>query len=164
MQRSKISIVVAVGRDRAIGKDNALLFRIGDDLRRFKTLTKGHSVIMGRKTFDSIGRLLPERTNIVITRNPDLKADGVIVAHSLEEAIKKAAELDSEIFVIGGGEIYKQALPLCEKLLLTIVESDAVGDVFFPDWRKNFTKETRREERFDEKTGLKYAWVDLERI
>ncbi len=161
----KISIVVAVtSKDAAIGNGGKLLFHISDDLKRFKALTKGHPVIMGRKTFESIGRPLPDRTNFVITRNPDFKADGVIIAHSLEDAIKKAAELDSEVFIIGGGEIYAQALPFADKLYLTIVDSDAQGDVFFPDWRKNFTKETRREERFDEKTGLKYAWVDLERI
>lgn len=163
MQRPKISIVVAVGRNRAIGKENKLLFRLSDDLKRFKAITKGHPVIMGRKTFEAIGKPLPERTNIVITRNLNFKADGIMTVGSLEDALKKAGEIDSEVFVIGGGEIYAQALPLCEKLLLTIVDSDAKGDVFFPDWRKDFTRETFREERFDEKTGLKYVWSDLER-
>ena len=172
--KQKISIVVAVAKGaNAIGNGGKLLFRISDDLKRFKKLTKGHPVIMGRKTFESIGRPLPERTNIVITRNPDYRAANIITVHSLEEAIQKAGELDSEVFVIGGGDIFKQALPLVDKLYLTIVESDAQGDVFFPngasptgtspDWRKDFTKETFREERFDEKTGLKYTWIDLER-
>lgn len=174
--KSNISIVVAVTRkDAAIGNGGKLLFHISDDLKRFKALTKGHPVIMGRKTFESIGRPLPERTNIVITRNPNFRAKGITVAGSLDEALKKATTPlppllnqggvggGDEIFIIGGGEIYAQALPLCEKLLLTIVESDAEGDVFFPDWRKDFTKETFREERFDEKTGLKYVWSDLER-
>ena len=210
MQKPQISIVVAVTKkNAAIGNGGKLLFHISDDLKRFKTLTKGHPIIMGRKTFESIGKPLPERTNIVITRNPDYKADGIIVASSLEEAIEKALafppllskeglggggknsprladstpplargttttppsapllrkgwEAEKEIFIIGGGEIYKQALPLADKLYLTIVESGAKGDVFFPNWRKDFTKETFREERFDEKTGLKYTWVDLER-
>lgn len=134
---------------------------------------------MGRKTFESIGRALPNRTNVVITRNPDFKPDGVIVAKSLEEAIKTAEHTtpsrlevgtpllnqggDKEIFIIGGGEIYRQAIPLADKLYLTLVESDAEGDVFFPYWSKDFTRETFREERTDTISGLKYAWVDLER-
>jgi len=164
MTKAKISIVVAVTRqNHAIGNGGKLLVHISDDLKRFKAITKGHPIIMGRKTFESIGRPLPERTNIIITRNPNFKAEGCIVVSSLEEAIKKAGELDSEIFIGGGGEIYKEALPFVDKLYLTIVESDAKGDVFFPDWRKDFTKETFREERTDEKTGLHYVWVDLER-
>ena len=181
MQKPRISIVVAVTRkDAAIGNGGNLLFRISDDLKRFKALTKGHPVIMGRKTFESIGRPLPERTNIVITRNPDFKAEGVIVVSSLEEATQRASslppllskewlgvaketttpsiplhrtggEVQNEVFIIGGGEIYKQGLPYTDKLYLTLVESDAQGDVFFPDWRKDFTKEVFREERFDEK-------------
>ena len=165
-----ISIIAAVGRNnRAIGKAGALLWRISDDLKRFKVLTTGHTVIMGRKTFDSIGKALPNRTNIVITRNSDFKAERVTVAKSLEEAIRLAQTLaqanhkNSEIFVIGGGEIYRQALQLSDKLYLTLVESEAEGDTFFPDWRKGFTKEVFREERTDRKSGLKYAWVDVER-
>src|SRR3989338_2936482 len=150
----KISIVVAVSRQNAIGRGNDLLFRISDDLKRFKALTKGHSVIMGRKTYESIGRPLPERTNIIITRNPDFKAEGCVVVSSLEEAIAKASSLlppssewglkggVEEIFIIGGGEIFKQAMPLIDKIYLTIVESDAEGDVFLFDWRKDFTRET----------------------
>jgi dihydrofolate reductase len=162
--KPKISIVVAVTRkDAAIGNGGELLHRISDDLKRFKAITKGHPVIMGRKTFESIGRPLPDRTNFVVTRNPDYKVANIITVHSLEEAIAKASELDSEIFLVGGGEIYKEGLPFVDKLYLTIVESDAQGDVFFPDWRKDFMKETFREERFDEKTGLKYTWIDLER-
>ena len=207
MQKPKISIIVAITRkDAAIGNGGKLLFHISDDLKRFKALTSDHPVIMGRKTFESIGRPLPERTNIVITRNTEFRAEGVLLASSLEDAIQKASSLNSplikgvpsrrgggcnippadlpaptlrqagngsapfskgdstnEIFIIGGGEIYRQALPYTDKLYLTIVESDASGDVFFSDWREDFTKETFREERFDEKTGLKYTWVDLER-
>ena len=179
MLKPKISIVVAVTKkDAAIGNGGKLLVHISDDLKRFKALTLGHPVIMGRKTYESIGHPLPERTNIVITRNPDFKAAGVIVAPSVEEAIERGREVSrsdlkseersdlkdsDEIFIIGGGEIYKQGLPYTDKLYLTIVDSDAQGDVFFPDWRKDFTKEVFREERTDAKTGLQYAWVDLER-
>ena len=192
MNKPRISIVAAVAsKNAAIGKGGKLLFRISDDLKRFKALTKGHPVIMGRKTYESIGRPLPERANIVITRNPDalrsnfesgkrfdLGKSGLVIVPSLEEAIQRGREVlrsdlksgkradlkdPDEIFIIGGGEIYRQALPLVDKLYLTLVESDAKGDVFFPDWRKDFTKETFREERCDEKTGLKYTWIDLER-
>jgi len=164
MTKPKISIVVAVTKkDAAIGNGGKLLHHISDDLKRFKALTVGHPVIMGRKTFESIGRPLPDRTNFVITRNPDYKAANIITVHSLEEAIEKAGELDSEVFLVGGGEIYKEGLKYTDKLYLTLVDSDAAGDVFFPDWRKDFTKETFREERFDPQTGLKYTWVDLER-
>ena len=164
MFRFKISMVVALtNKHAAVGNGGKLLFHISDDLKRFKSITKGHPIIWGRKTYESIGHPLPERTNIIITRNPDFKAEGCIVVPSLEEALKKAGELDSEIFIGGGGEIYAQALPYTDKLYLTIIESDAKGDVFFPDWRKDFTKETFRENRFDEKTGLAYTWIDLER-
>ncbi len=164
INKPKVSIVVAVtNKDAAIGNGSELLHRIPDDLKRFKSLTSGHPIIMGRKTFESIGKPLPNRINIVITRNKDFVAEGCIVASSLEEAVKKASEIDNEVFVIGGGEIYKQALPLADKLYLTIVESDKEGDIFFPDWRQDFTRETFHEERVDEKTGLKYTWVDLER-
>jgi len=160
-----INIIVSVThKNLAIGKNSGeLLFRISDDLKRFKALTMGHPILMGRKTCESIGHPLPGRTNIVITRNPEFKAEGCLTANSLEEGLRKARELDNEIFVIGGGEIYKQAFPYARKLYLTIVESDAEGEVFFPDWRNDFTKEIFREERVDEKTGLKYTWVDLER-
>ncbi|MDP3996509.1 MAG: dihydrofolate reductase [bacterium] len=172
--KPKISIVVAVTKkDAAIGNGGKLLFHISDDLKRFKRLTLGHPIIMGRKTYESIGRPLPGRTNIIVTRNSEFKAEGCIVAGSLEGAIMKGEETalrqaqgdnkNPEVFVIGGSEIYKQALPYTDKLYLTLVDSDAEGDVFFPDWRKDFTKETFREDRFDEKTGLKYTWVDLER-
>lgn len=164
MDKPRISIVVAVtSKNAAIGNGGKLLHHISDDLKRFKAITKGHPVIMGRKTFESIGRPLPERTNIVITRNPSFKAEGVMVVSSLAEAIQKGGALDSEIFLIGGGDIYAQGLPYTDKLYLTIVRSDAQGDVFFPDWRTDFTKETFREDRIDEKTGLQYTWIDVER-
>ena len=164
MSKPRISIVVAVTKkDAAVGNGGKLLFHISDDLKRFKAITRGHPIIWGRKTYESIGHPLPERTNIIVTRNPHFKAEGCIIVPSLEEALKKAGTLDSEIFIGGGGEIYAQALPYTDKLYLTIVDSAAEGDVFFPDWRKDFTKETFREERLDEKTGLKYVWIDLER-
>lgn len=172
MTKPKISIIVAIGsKNRVIGKQNELLFHIGDDFKRFKSLTLNHPIIMGRKTFESIGHPLPERINIVVTRNVEFKPEGVIIFHSIEEALQKAKEIENlslieteqkEIFIIGGGEIYKEALPFTDKIYLTIVESDKEGDIFFPDY-SNFKKETFREERRDEKTGLKYSWVNLEK-
>jgi dihydrofolate reductase len=164
MTKPKISIVVGIiEKNRAIGRDNNLIVRVSDDLKRFKAITTGHPIIMGRKNYESIGRPLPNRTNIVITRNPDYKPEGVVVVASLEEALAKAKEVDSqEIFIIGGGEIYKQALPFTDKIYLTLFHTDAEGDIFFPDYSE-FTKETFREERVDEKSGIKYSWVDLEK-
>lgn len=162
--KAKISIVVALGKNtRAIGKGPDLLWRISDDLKRFKSLTTGHPIIMGRKTFQSIGRALPNRTNVIVTRDVKFKAENCIVVHSVGEALAEAHKVDqTEIFVIGGGEIYTQSLPSVDNLYLTLVESDAEGDIFFPKYSE-FTKETFREDRKDEKTGLSYTWVDLER-
>jgi len=173
IQRPNVSIVVAItSKHAAIGNGGKLLVRISDDLRRFKALTTGHAVIMGRKTYQSIGKALPNRANFVVSRDPALALPDTTVCPSLETAISQAwaHELgDSsipadkkEIFLIGGGEIYRQGLPFTTKLYLTLVQSDLQGDVFFPDYSE-FKKETLREERFDVKTGLKYSWIDLER-
>jgi len=169
MTKPKISIIVAITKDRSIGKDGELLVRISDDLKRFKQLTMEHPIIMGRKTFESIGRVLPGRTNLVITHNPEFKAPDVIVCSSMDEAIEKASKIElkstnenKEVFLIGGGEIYKQGLAKTDRIYLTLVESDATGDVFFPDYGE-FKKVLKWEDRVDDKTGLKYAWVDLER-
>ena len=158
---TKVSAIVAISKNNVIGRDNNLIWRIPDDLKRFKNLTMGHPIIMGRKTFESIGKRLPGRTNIIVTRNKKFFGDGLVVVHSVEDALNKAKELDDgEIFIIGGGEIYKQTLPYTDKLYLTLINDAADGNVFFPDYRE-FTKETFREER--EFEGLKYTWVDLER-
>lgn len=160
----QISIIVAHSRNMAIGKANTLLWHLPDDLKRFKKLTTGHPIIMGRKTYQSIGRPLPERTNIVITRDKNLEIPGCIIAHSAVEAIEKAKEQDpEEIFIIGGGEVYKETLSLADRLYVTLVDMDTDGDAFFPEYSNVFTKETSREERSDEKMNIKYTWIDLER-
>jgi dihydrofolate reductase len=157
-----ISLIAAIQeKDRGIGFQNQLLFRISDDLKRFKTLTTRHPIIMGRKTFDSIGKPLPNRTNLVITRQ-QLSQEGVIFCSSLEEALEKAKALDENIFILGGAEIYKLALPYADRLELTIVESDAEADVFFPPYEE-FSKIISEEKRIDEKTGLAYRWISLEK-
>ncbi|MCR4260783.1 MAG: dihydrofolate reductase [Candidatus Colwellbacteria bacterium] len=161
---AKISIIASIGKyDNALGKNSDLVWRISADLKRFKSLTMGHPIIMGRKTFESIGRVLPGRTNIVITRNLEYAAEGAIIASSLEEALRKAQEVDDqEVFIIGGGEIFKQALPLVNKLYLTIID-DRVdnADIFFPEYKDDFTSKTFEES--GEEGGLRYTWVDLER-
>jgi len=164
MKKPSVEIVVAIGKNRELGKDNKLLWHIGDDLRRFKELTVGHPIIMGRKTYESIGRPLPGRTNIVITRNLHFQVDGVIVVHSLKEALETGAQYDNEkVFIIGGSQIYEQALPVTDKLYLTIISDEKEGDAYFPLYEHIFTKKVFEEKRFDEKIGLYYTWVDLER-
>ena len=160
-----VSIIAAIGTDRALGKNNDLLWRIPDDLKRFKNLTTGHPIVMGRKTFDSIisnlGKPLPNRTSIVVTRDTNWRHEGALVAGSIEEALAKAKAIDPEVFVIGGGQIYEQALPFADRLCLTLIEAAKDADTFFPAYEDTFTKITFQEDR--EHEGLKYKWVDLER-
>lgn len=138
-----LTLIAAMGQGRVIGKDNDLIWHLPDDLKHFKNLTKGHHVIMGRKTYESMGRPLPARTNIVITRQKDFKAPGCILVHTLEEAIRKA-EGDSQPFVIGGGEIYKQALKYAQTIELTVVDAEFDGDTYFPEFDTNIWKEVER--------------------
>ena len=128
-----VSVIVAVANDNVIGGNNSLLWHISEDLQMFKRVTTGHPVVMGRKTFESLGRPLPGRTNVVITRRPDYKPGGVETAGSLEEAIAlfPAAE---EVFIIGGGEVYRQAMPMADRFYLTEVCADYEGDTRFPEW------------------------------
>jgi len=162
----RISMIVAIGKNRVIGKANTLLWHIPDDLKRFKTLTTSHPVIMGRKTFDSIvgmlGKPLPNRTNIVVTRDTTWKFEGVVTAHSLEEALAKAKTLDQEeIFVIGGAQIYEQALPRTDRLYLTLIDDTKEGDAYFPAYEHLFTKVLSEETH--EHEGLRYRWIHLEK-
>lgn len=162
MDKPRVSMVAAIGRRRELGTENELVWRIPDDLKRFKTLTTGHPIIMGRKTFDSIGRPLPNRTNIVITRDAAWTHKGVVTAASVEDALAKgAAAGQEEIFVIGGGQIYTQALPHADRLYLTLIDAEKEADAFFPEYEHLFTKKLATESR--EHDGLKYSWVDLER-
>ena len=128
-----ISIVVAASENQVIGKDNRLLWRLSNDMKFFKNLTMGGVLVMGRKTFESIGKALPGRTNIVITRQKDWKADQVMVAENIEDAIKLGAETSDNIFIIGGGEIYRQTLNKADRIYLTRVHTVLEGDTFFHD-------------------------------
>lgn len=128
-----ISIIVAIAHNNVIGAGNSLIWHISEDLRRFKAITTGHPVIMGRKTYESIGRPLPNRTNVVITRQADFAVEGCTVVHSLQEASALFPE-NEELFIIGGGQIYAEALPLAKRLYLTEVDADYEGDTYFPQW------------------------------
>ena len=141
--KPKISIIVATGRNREIGAKNKLLWKIPEELKRFKEITTGHPIIMGRKTFESIGRILPNRTNIIITRDSSYLAEGGVVTHSLEEAIKKGQESEGgeEVFIIGGAQIFEQGLDLADKLYVTLVDAEfPEADSFFPEYEDKFSK------------------------
>lgn len=150
-----ISIIVAVGKNGAIGCANKLLWHISEDLKRFRALTTGHAVVMGRKTYDSIGRPLPNRKNIVVSRQNDLRIEGVEVFSTLEAALAAAGD---DAFVIGGEQIYRQTLPLAQKLYLTQVEQEHEADAFFPEIDPAQWREVTREERDG------YAFVDYVRV
>lgn len=158
--KPKISIIVAVaGKKRVIGKIGSLPWYIPAELKRFKEITMGHPIIMGRKTHESIGKALPGRTNIVITHDPNYQAEGCIVVHSLDEAIKVAKE--KEIFIMGGGQIYEQAIHLTDKLYLTYIDKEIEGDVFFPDYSE-FKKKVN-ESDWQEHEDIRYKFLELER-
>ena len=126
-----ISIIAAASENNVIGNENKLLWHLPADLKFFKSTTSGHPMIMGRKTFESIGKPLPGRATIIITRQDDYKPDGVIVVHSLKEALKEAEKIDEEVFIVGGGEIYKQAMFLVDRIYLTRVFATYNGDTHF---------------------------------
>ena len=161
----RVSLVAAVARGGVIGRDNAVPWRIREDMERFRALTMGHPVVMGRRTWDSLPdrfRPLPGRRNVVVTRNPDWNADGAERAGSLEEALRTLEDV-AHVYVIGGAEIYRAALPLADELALTEIELDVEGDTYFPDWNRNEFVETSREPHASE-DGTPFAFVTYERI
>jgi dihydrofolate reductase len=161
MPRPTISLIAAVARHGAIGRNNQLLCRISEDLKFFKRTTFGSPVIMGRKTWDSIGRPLPGRRNIVITRNPQWQAEGAERAGSLREALSLVQNAP-KAFVIGGGEIYREALPMADELVLTEIDAAFEADAFFPDWdRTQFTSQAS--EPHTSEHGYPYRWVTYQR-
>ena len=158
---SELTIIVAAGENDAIGKDNQLIWHLSDDLKRFKSLTNGHHIIMGRKTFESFPKPLPNRTHIVITRQSNYKApNGVIVVNSLDDAID-AVRFDKQPFVIGGGEIYKQAMTLVDKLEITRVHSNFENaDTYFPEIDKSKWQEVSRTTHdADEKHAYAFSFI-----
>lgn len=160
---TKISLIVAVARNGIIGTGGTMPWHITEDFAHFKAVTLGHSVVMGRKTYESIGRPLPRRRNIVITRNSELTIEGCEMAPSLEAAVAMC-EGEEEVFVIGGGEIYRQAMPLAHKLYITHVDIDVEGDTRLPDIDPALWHEVRREEWTRGKDfEYPFAFVDYER-
>ena len=140
-----VTIVVAMGRKNEIGKGNQLLWHLPKDLRHFKELTSGHPVIMGRKTFESIGRPLPNRTNIVVSRRDNWFQEGILIVGSLKEALKFAKKIDPEVFIIGGGNIYSQTLDQAERLEVTHVNVTMEADAFFPEIKPSEWELTQEE-------------------
>ncbi len=152
-KKPRVSVIAALARNRVIGIENRLPWRLPEDLAHFKALTLNHPVLMGRKTFESLGRPLPGRTNIVITRNADYKPDGCLVADSIPAAIALCKDAD-ELFFIGGAELYAQAIPLADRLYLTEVDIEAKGDAWFPDYDRTAFREASRVTQRGEKSDV----------
>ena len=159
-----ITIVVAMGLDNEIGADNQLLWHLPKDLKHFKEMTTDHPIIMGRKTYESIGKALPNRTNIVVSRKKDWFEEGILIVGSVKEAVKFAKKIDEQVFIIGGGNIYEQTLDLTDKLEVTLVQTNLKADTFFPKidpkiWNK--TEEVCHEK--DDKNEFDFCFQTYER-
>ncbi len=157
-----LSLIVAIAKNRVIGVNNTLPWHLPEDLKRFRALTTGHHIIMGRKTYDSLGRLLPGRTTVIVTRNPDYKMEGAIVVNSLEAAIAACGD-DNEAFLIGGAELYKDGLKLANKLYITEIDAEYEGDAFFPEFEINEWKAGERETHRAE-SGLSFSYITYQRV
>lgn len=161
-EQPRISIISALARNRTIGINNTLPWRLPEDLKYFKALTLGHHILMGRKTWESIGRPLPGRTTVIITRSNYQAPEGVKIAGSLKEAIDVCGE-DEEIFFVGGAELYAQALPLADRLYLTEIQAEVEGDAWFPEYDRSQWQEVSRDRRHDEASGFDYHFVVYDR-
>ena len=161
---SRISLIAAMANNRVIGIENRLPWRLPDDLQHFKKLTLGKTIVMGRKTWESLPGLLPDRRHIVISRDPDYTAEGAEVVHSVEQAIDAVPE-EHEVLIVGGANLYEQLLPLANNMYLTLVDTEIRGDAFFPQWDANQWQET---ERFhhpkDERHDYAFDFVTLEKM
>lgn len=159
-----IKLIVAKASNNVIGNNNQLIWHLPNDLKHFKNLTTNHPIIMGRKTYESLGRPLPNRTNIVITRDANFADEKVVITHSLDEAIKKAEEINNDFFVIGGGEIYKQAMLIADELYITEVHHEFDGDTYFPEIDEEIFEEISRENHIkDEKHPHAYSFISYRR-
>lgn len=165
----KLSLIVAMAQNRVIGINNNLPWHLSEDLKYFKRVTMGKAIIMGRKTYESIGKPLPGRTNIVVTRNEDYIADGIKVVHSLDEAIKLSENIaliddSEEAMVIGGAELYQQALVKADRIYLTEVHAEVQGDAYFPEFNRDEWQEIGREDfQAVESNIYDYSFIVLER-
>ena len=160
-----ITIIAAISKNNGLGKDNDLIWHLPADLKRFKKITSGNYILMGRNTFESIGKPLPNRTTIIITRNKNYFKEGCLIANSIEEAIN-LVENEHEIFIIGGAQIYKEAIAknLADKLDITLVHENFEADVFFPEINPNTWEEISREDfKADEKNKLDYSFVSYKK-
>jgi len=160
-----ISTIVAVAKNNVIGKDNDIPWYLPADLKYFKKITTGHHIVMGRKCYESIGRPLPKRTNVIVTRNPFFIATGCLIAHNVAEAVALAkANGEEEVFIIGGGQIYEIALPHVDRVYLTEVDLEVDGDIFFPEMDlQNWTLIKETNHKADEKNEYDYTFKILER-
>ncbi|MCF8278053.1 MAG: dihydrofolate reductase [Flavobacteriales bacterium] len=157
-----ISMIVAADEQNVIGKDNDLIWHLPDDLKFFKQKTSGHAIIMGRKTYESVGRPLPNRTNIIITRDENFVADGCVVVQSLDEALKLAAD-DEEAFIVGGEQIYRLALPHADRIYLTRVHHTFDGDRHFPALDESWKEIERTEHPIDDKHAFSFTFTTYEK-
>lgn len=157
---NNLSIIVAKANNNVIGINNTLPWHLPEDLKRFRSLTMDHHIIMGRKTYESLGRLLPGRTTVIVTRNKDYKVEGALIAHSLQTAILLAAD-DAEPFLIGGAQLYKDGLALANKIYMTEVKADFTGDAFFENLPQDWL-ETSRDSLLSE-NGLAFDYVQYAR-
>ncbi len=157
------SALVAMAKNRVIGRDNTLPWRLSADLKRFKQLTMGHTLVMGRKTYESIGRPLPGRRMVVITRQPGFRPEGVQVVHSLEEALAAAPADEQELFIGGGAEIYRQAMPLTDRLYLTVIEREVEGDAYFPELDPSSREQVDEEAHLGAEEPLPYRFLTYDR-
>jgi len=155
-----IKIIVAMSENRVIGNNNELIWKLSSDLKRFKDLTTNNPVVMGRKTYESIGRPLPNRRNIIISRQPDYLVDDCEIVSSLEEALLLT---NSDCFIIGGGEIYKQSLEIVDKIYLTLVHKEFEGDTKFPELNKEWIEVSREDFNSDEKIEYNYSFIEYDR-
>jgi len=157
----RISIIAAIARNRVIGINNTLPWHLPEDLKRFRALTMGHHIVMGRKTYESLGRLLPGRTTVIVSRQKNYAVEGAKVAYSLQQAIALSAG-DSEVFVIGGAELYKEALELADRLYLTEINPEFEGDAYFPEFERTAWAATESEQHVSA-DGLNYSYLTLDR-
>ncbi len=160
-----VSVIVAAAKNKVIGKEGGIPWYLPADLAHFKQTTMGHPMIMGRKTYESIGKALPGRTSIVITHQKDYRAEGCIVVQSLDRAIDEAEKApgSEEVFIIGGEEIYKQAMPLVKQIYLTKVHADIDGDKFFPIELSEWQETSREDHEGDDKNPYSYSFTALKR-
>lgn len=159
-----LTLIAAHDKNLLIGGSNQLLWHLPKDLKRFKKLTSGHPIIMGRKTFESIGRPLPNRTNIVVTRNLKWNFDGVLVATSIADAIDIAQKLHDDIFLIGGGQLYREGIYYCDKLEITEVHEKYQGDTWLCDYRNDFVEVSREALGIDNEHAVGFSFVKYLRI